>query len=506
MGCTYSDVPSDAGDGFTFRVYNVDSQGVKLNPGKIKVAASHLILYQKGKEAIRWPLRCLRRYGFDAELFSFECGRRCQTGPGIYAFKCRHAEDLFILVQESIQRAGEEDQLRTAVSNGGSGSSAGSHAMLSSHSAHPPAPGSHPLAFTQPQHEFAAVGGGSSLGNSLQMRRLNRSSPEHQYINGTIPAVVDSPQYVNTGLRSGAFPIEESSPLIDFMNHPGQHRGAGGVGGGARAQVNYAVILPSSMENLLDEEGQGAVTNFPPDDVSHLSLPPSSSDLPTITTDGGTALNPDDITLLHTGAGDSDVFLPDSEETGSAFPNYINIGGANESSPPIICYDEVGTATDGGGDNDGRGVKECGGGGGLAVPEAPAVGGFTSNYANLTIHSSGGAGSGGAQGGGGGLKPRHHQNQQQQHTSHYLELDLNPAPLSSDGAGGASGGGGAGVASQSPTSPTSNASSSMPESSSSYAKIDFNKTEALSHSSRAGTNGEDEPGARKTRHNSTIGM
>jgi hypothetical protein len=40
-----------------------------------------------------------------------------------------------------------------------------------------------------------------------------------------------------------------------------------------------------------------------------------------------------------------------------------------------------------------------------------------------------------------------------------------------------------------------------------YATIDFNKTEAISHFTRgAGAEGEDEPGVRKTRHNSTIGM
>lgn len=48
------------------------------------------------------------RYGFDAELFSFESGRRCPTGPGIYAFKCRRAEALFNLLQLQIQNITEE--------------------------------------------------------------------------------------------------------------------------------------------------------------------------------------------------------------------------------------------------------------------------------------------------------------------------------------------------------------------------------------------------------------
>ncbi|KAL8620220.1 hypothetical protein ACOMHN_064826 [Nucella lapillus] len=484
MGCTYSDMPSDSGDGFTFRVYNVDSQGIKLNPGKIKVAASHLVLFQKGKEDIRWPLRCLRRYGFDEELFSFECGRRCQTGSGIYAFKCHHAEDLFNTVQDSIHRAGEEEQLR-AVSNGGSGSSGGSHAMFT-HTAPSAHPTTHPLTFSQPllqQHSFS-MAGGSSPGNTLQMRLMmnrNSSPPDHQYMNGAVPS--DSPpQYINTDLRSGAFPIEESSPLIDFMNHPGQRSGGGGAGGGGnRAQVNYAVILPSSMENLLDEEGQDAVTNFPPprgppeDDFSRHSLPPDLASCLAADSLGG--LHPDDIPLQ---AGDSDVFLPDSADDTAAFRNYINIRA--EPSPPIICCHEAESVTDGAGDAY-KGAKE--GGGGLTVEPAAS---FMAPYANLVIHGSGAGAHTYV-----GLKPK-----PQPHTSHYLELDLNPALSECAGASGGA------VPSQSPTSPIS--SVSMPEATSSYAKIDFNKTEALSHSSRAGTNGEDEPGARKTRHNSTIGM
>ena len=94
-----------------FKVVNVDDHGQERNPGRIEITESELIWYQRNKEPIRWPLNSLRRYGFDAELFSFECGRRCPTGPGIYAFKCRQAEALFNLLQESVQRqrTGQDD-------------------------------------------------------------------------------------------------------------------------------------------------------------------------------------------------------------------------------------------------------------------------------------------------------------------------------------------------------------------------------------------------------------
>ncbi|XP_022238042.1 uncharacterized protein LOC111085116 [Limulus polyphemus] len=105
MGCVSSRTSLDDRRNI-FNVWNIDDRGNHLNAGKIEVTESDLILYQHGKGVIRWPLRSLRRYGFDAELFSFECGRRCPTGPGIYAFKCRRAELLFNVLQESIQNTG----------------------------------------------------------------------------------------------------------------------------------------------------------------------------------------------------------------------------------------------------------------------------------------------------------------------------------------------------------------------------------------------------------------
>lgn len=101
MGCVNSrtdDKPN------IFQVVNIDDDGNFISPGHLEVTEIDIILHQNGKQPIKWPLRCLRRYGYDLEgLFSFESGRRCPTGSGIYAFKCERAEDLFNLVQTKIQ-------------------------------------------------------------------------------------------------------------------------------------------------------------------------------------------------------------------------------------------------------------------------------------------------------------------------------------------------------------------------------------------------------------------
>ncbi|KAM6182718.1 fibroblast growth factor receptor substrate 3 [Erethizon dorsatum] len=86
-----------------FKVTNVDDEGVELGVGVMELTQSELVLHLQRREAVRWPYLCLRRYGYDSNLFSFESGRRCQTGQGIFAFKCSRAEEIFSLLQDLMQ-------------------------------------------------------------------------------------------------------------------------------------------------------------------------------------------------------------------------------------------------------------------------------------------------------------------------------------------------------------------------------------------------------------------
>ena len=103
MGCINSRADINDLHPNIFQVMNVDDLGNLITPGRLEVTELDIVLHQRGKQLTKWPLRCLRRYGYDAEIFSFESGRRCSTGPGIYAFKCRRAAQLFHLVQSNIQ-------------------------------------------------------------------------------------------------------------------------------------------------------------------------------------------------------------------------------------------------------------------------------------------------------------------------------------------------------------------------------------------------------------------
>ncbi|PKU28094.1 fibroblast growth factor receptor substrate 3 [Limosa lapponica baueri] len=85
------------------QVTNVDDEGNELGSGIMELTQTELILHTHKRDAVRWPYLCLRRYGYDSNLFSFESGRRCQTGQGIFAFKCSRAEEIFNLLQDLMQ-------------------------------------------------------------------------------------------------------------------------------------------------------------------------------------------------------------------------------------------------------------------------------------------------------------------------------------------------------------------------------------------------------------------
>ncbi|KAH0618836.1 hypothetical protein JD844_018332 [Phrynosoma platyrhinos] len=66
-----------------FKVTNVDDEGNELGSGIMELTQRELVLHTHKRDAVRWPYLCLRRYGYDSNLFSFESGRRCLTGQAL---------------------------------------------------------------------------------------------------------------------------------------------------------------------------------------------------------------------------------------------------------------------------------------------------------------------------------------------------------------------------------------------------------------------------------------
>ncbi|XP_038146059.1 docking protein 1b [Cyprinodon tularosa] len=55
------------------------------------------------RNVLVWPYKLLRRYGRDRVMFSFEAGRRCDSGPGNFTFDTKQGNEIFSLVDLAIQ-------------------------------------------------------------------------------------------------------------------------------------------------------------------------------------------------------------------------------------------------------------------------------------------------------------------------------------------------------------------------------------------------------------------
>ncbi|EFA09507.1 fibroblast growth factor receptor substrate 3 [Tribolium castaneum] len=223
MGCVSSKPDINDQHPNIFDVSNVNDQGDLVSPGKLEVRETELVLHQRGKNPTVWPLRSLRKYGFDSEIFSFECGRRCPTGQGIYAFRCRKAEQLFNIVQHHIVRNSDENPLINAISD------------FPAVSTGPPVQRRAP---SQPEGYLNPVGAprpslsrpGSITSNgpvspttaeSTHEHNNNKrgSLGDHQYTNSSVITELEAPNYANLGAAAPEGCGEELRPLVESPCH-----------------------------------------------------------------------------------------------------------------------------------------------------------------------------------------------------------------------------------------------------------------------------------------------
>lgn len=100
-------VGGGAGTENIFKVTNInDDQNSRLvQKGLMEVTTTELIYTDsKSKEDWHWPLKFLRKYGCDGDVFTFEAGRKCPGGEGLYAFETKKASILFEKVARNINQ------------------------------------------------------------------------------------------------------------------------------------------------------------------------------------------------------------------------------------------------------------------------------------------------------------------------------------------------------------------------------------------------------------------
>ncbi len=87
-----------------FRVKSLNNDHRMIQKGLLEVTDVSLLYMDSETREVcwQWPLQHIRRYGCDGNIFSFEAGRNCPRGEGLYAFSTSKAPKLFDLLVQSI--------------------------------------------------------------------------------------------------------------------------------------------------------------------------------------------------------------------------------------------------------------------------------------------------------------------------------------------------------------------------------------------------------------------
>lgn len=176
---------------------------------------SDIILYRKNKAPLSWPLGSLRRYGFDANFFTFESGRRCETGEGIFSFKCQRADVLFNTLQSYINgRAYNTDDTNLhdfAVPNASSRSIAQLNSLNMTGTVHNSTQGSSYVVNARPNSSLSPAGT-----NSLQSRSTDTLTADYLEPNPSRMPVTSHAARLSANMRLSSFgsggPMSPASP------------------------------------------------------------------------------------------------------------------------------------------------------------------------------------------------------------------------------------------------------------------------------------------------------
>ncbi|XP_044129729.1 docking protein 1-like isoform X1 [Bufo gargarizans] len=242
-----------------------------------------------------WPYKLLRRYGRDKVMFSFEAGRRCQSGPGNFTFETTQGHDIFQKVEGSIRaQQGSENRLscpildtenpsdNTSLGSDSGGSDTQVRKDMEEKSlkgrALPNLPSTKPV---QPQHlldhsSLSAIPGKTNTPpRSPLSRSLSYQSGENEHlmvysepkdsVKGVNPHF--DPLYsdpVDSVAGQGVRPHKDKSAASPLYSDLYEHVGYEVVGGGVGAPSMGLPKLPRGGEEHIYDEPEGMAQSSTP--------------------------------------------------------------------------------------------------------------------------------------------------------------------------------------------------------------------------------------------------
>eukprot|EP00731_Ephydatia_muelleri_P029745 Em0021g268a len=96
--CISTALPSNV-----FKVTPINDDRRNVQKGILIVTKSDIrYIDSHTEEQLEWPLKYIRNWAYDKHMFSFEAGKKCLGGEGLYAFTTDRAQQLYELVSENL--------------------------------------------------------------------------------------------------------------------------------------------------------------------------------------------------------------------------------------------------------------------------------------------------------------------------------------------------------------------------------------------------------------------